>query len=51
MELMRTKLQNKYTFIEHFQERRSVKLISDDVSNDKYDIAAPMQLTSERMKW
>ena len=49
--LMRTKLQNKYTFIEHFQERRSVKLILDDVSNDKYDIViAPMQLTSERMK-
>ena len=49
--LMRVKLDEKYTFIEHFETKTNYDQLSKDVENGKYDmVIAHFQLTENRMK-
>lgn len=49
--LVRDKLQNKYTFVEHFRKLSSAPRVIHQLSNGEYDIViAPMQKTLARIK-
>lgn len=49
--LMRVSLEDKYTFVEHFDTRTNYDQITKDVASGKYDIAiAHFQLTDGRMR-
>ena len=48
---MKVKLEDRYTFIEHFDTRTNYDQITKEVASGKYDIAiAHFQLTDGRMK-